>query len=148
MKQVYNLLETIEQGKEAVAKLEKQLHHAESILEAHTAALTRLTTIPELSQSKVEKVDYSPDVGLKERITWGNWKELGICKEDKVEIVNSTDEDFTRGIYLVTDLEDYMFSGTTFVELDDIWYDYGRLRSVYGEDELYLIRTKEGSLND
>lgn len=148
MKQVYNLLETIEQDKEAVAKLKKQLHHAESILEAHTAALIRLTTIPELSQPKVGKVDYSPAVETRERITWSNWNKLGINKEDKVEIVNSTDEDFTRGTYLVTNLEDHAFTGTTFVELDDIWYDYGRCRNLCGEDELYLIRTEEGSLND
>jgi len=148
MKQVYNLLETIEQDKEVVAKLKKQLHHAESILEAHTVALSRLTTIPKLSQPKLKKVDYSPAVEARERITKENWKQLKMKEGDKVEIVNSTDEEFTRGAYLVTNLEDHMYSETLFVELDGIWYDYGRFRSVYGEDELYLIRTKEGSLND
>lgn len=147
MKQVYNLLETIEQDKEAVAKLKKQLHHAESILEAHTAALTRLTTTPKLSQPNVEKVDYSPAVETRERITLDNWKALGIKEGDEVEIVVSGSEYTEEGVYEIDALDYRTFEGDDFLGLEDHgWYLYNQ--DTQGRDELYLIRTEEGSLND
>lgn len=146
MKQVYNLLETIEQDKEAVAKLKKQLHHAESILEAHTAALIRLTTIPELSQPKVGKVDYSPAVETRERITLDNWKQLKMEEGDKVEIVVSGDPDLEEEVYTI-DALDYQQGDNSFLGIEgNGWYCYNR--DGEDKDELYLIRTEEGSLND
>lgn len=146
MKQLYDLLETIEQDKLHVAKLKKQLHHAESILEAHTAALTRLTTIPELSQPNVEKVDYSPAVYTRERITLYNWENLNIKVGDKVEVVVSGDGHFAdNSVHMVTGVEDPDYDDYTFMHLDDSWYFYND--NGLEKDELYLIRTKEGSLN-
>jgi hypothetical protein len=152
MKQVYNLLETIEQDKLHVAKLKKQLHHAESILEAHTAALTRLTTIPKLPQPKAEKVDYSSTVETRERITKGNYKSLNIQKGDKVDLV--------KGIYACNEKGVQTVYGVDFFDEDlaiEVCYpeeEYGTYWiSLDDEDEddkleLYLIRTKEESLND
>ena len=147
MKQVYNLLQTIEDDKAQVAKLKRQLHNAESILEAHTAALTRLTTIPEISQTKVEKVDYSPAVEERERITPDNWKDLNIKVGDKVEVIVSGDDDFANDSeYKVTKVEDPDYKGRGFIDLNGTWYCYDN--SEEGTDEIYLIRTEEGSLND
>ena len=152
MKQVYNLLETIEQDKEAVAKLKKQLHHAESILEAHTAALTRLTTIPKISQPKVDKIDYSHAVETIERITKENYRDLNMQKGDKVELV--------KGIYACNEEGIQTVEGVDFFDEDlaiEVCYpeeEHGTYWiSLDDEDEndkleLYLIRTKEGSLND
>lgn len=148
MKQVYNLLETIEQDKEVVAKLEKQLHHAESVLEAHTAALTRLTTIPNLLQPEVKKVDCSPAVKTRERITQENWKQLGMREGDKVKIVVTGDEDFEQGVvYLISAIEDIHYEDKAFLKLGKHdWYFYNCDEKY--NDKLYLIRTEEGSLND
>lgn len=151
MKQVYNLLETIEQDKLHVAKLKKQLHHAESVLEAHTAALTRLTTIPELSQPKVEKVDYSPAVKTRERITKENYRGLNIQKGDKVDLVRGAYNCNLKGIQTVEDVDmcdDELpievlhpaEENTYWISTEDESEDEGL--------ELYLIRTEEGSLND
>tara|TARA_R100000951_G_scaffold95404_1_gene84414 strand:+ start:859 stop:1299 length:441 start_codon:yes stop_codon:yes gene_type:complete len=146
MKQVYNLLETIEQDKEAVAKLKKQLHHAESVLEAHTAALTRLTTIPKLPQPKVEKVDYSSAVETRECITPDNWRSLDIQEGDKVEIVVSGSENADKGDIYTIDALDYDDT-CGFLGLEgNSWYWYNN--DNQNNDEIYLIRTKEGSLND
>lgn len=146
MKQLYNLLETIEQDKSHVANLKKQLHHAESILEAHTAALTRLTTIPKLSQPEVEKVDYSPAVDTRERITLDNWEDLNIKVGDEVEVVISGDVDFENNSeYGVTNVEHNDYNGIAFMGLGCSWYYYNSKEQH--NDELYLIRTEEGSLN-
>lgn len=147
MKQIYNLLETIEQDKLHIAKLKKQLHYAESVLEAHTEVLTRLTTIPKLSQPKVQKVDYIPTVDTRERITLDNWRGLNIKVGDKVEIVVSGDEGFAdNSEYLVTSIEYEDYYGIAFMELGHCWYYYNN--NEQHNDELYLIRTEEGSLND
>ena len=111
MKQIYDLLETIEQDKLLIAKLKKQFHDAESILNAHTIALTRLTTIPELSQQVDEKM------GI--RITLYNWKKLNIKVGDKVLLKNVTY--LEDGEYTITDVEDLEYTGTGIMAVDDTW---------------------------
>lgn len=142
MKQVYNLLETIEQDKLNVEKLKKKLHHAESVLNSHTDALTRLTTIPKLSQPKVE---------TRERITKENYRDLNIKKGDKVELVKGVYACNEKGIQTIDDVdffdEDLAIEvchpeeeqGTYWISLDD--------KDENDKLELYLIRTKEGSLS-
>lgn len=150
MKQVYNLLETIEQDKEAVSKLKKQLHHAESILEAHTAALTRLTTIHELSQYEVEKSSLSQaqEVTGKVRVTMDNVLGLGIEEGDTIEIVKSGDRDFEDGqrcIVRDTDPDEVY----TYLKLYPSvkgrteWYDFEHNGSQPRDHELYLIKSQE-----
>ena len=150
MKQLYNLLQTIEDDKAQVAKLKRQLHNAESILEAHTAALTRLTTIPELSQSEVEKSSLSAVQGLTARIrvTMDNILDLDIEEGDTIEIVKSGDNDFEDGQRCVVQE----------LDLDEInipfrlhptkkgganWYDFERHHSQPEDHELYLIKSQE-----
>ena len=150
MKQLYNLLQTIEDDKSQVAKLKRQLHNAESILEAHTAALTRLTTIPELSQSEVEKSSLSAVQGLTARIrvTMDNILDLDIEEGDTIEIVKSGDNDFEDGQRCVVQE----------LDLDEInipfrlhptkrgganWYDFEYTCSRPEDHELYLIKSQE-----
>ena len=150
MKQVYNLLQTIEDDKSQVAKLKRQLHNAESILEAHTAALIRLTTIPELSQSEVEKSPLSAAQGLtgRIRVTMDNVLDLGIEVGDTIEIVRSSDKDFEDGqICVIQEIdpdEQNMYfrlhpsrTGVT------NWYDFKYGYSQPEDHELYLIKSQE-----
>lgn len=143
MKQIYNLLEIIEQDKLHITKLKKQLHTVESVLKAHTAALTRLTTIPELSQPKMKKVDYSPAVEVRERITLDNWRALNIKEGDEVEIVVSGDPEFEDNSKHVVTWVEHSYSKCSGVHLGVTWYGYND--NEKGCDELYLIRTEEGS---
>ena len=150
MKQVYNLLQTIEDDKSQVAKLKRQLHNAESILEAHTAALTRLTTVPELSQSEVEKSPLSAVQGLigKVRVTMNNVLDLGIEEGDTIEIVKSGDEDFEDGQRCVVSYADLYDNRSPFVlssikSGSETWYDFERNHSQPEDHELYLIKSQE-----
>ncbi len=149
MKQVYNLLETIEQDKEAVSKLKKQLHHAESILEVHTAALTRLTATPKLSQPEVDKVSLSSaqEFSGKIRVTMENVLDLGIEVGDTIEIVRTADCDFEDGQRCTIKEVDFdkinlpfklypIKSGST------NWYDFEYNMSQPRDHELYLIKSQ------
>ena len=44
------------------------------------------------------------------------------------------------GIYTISNIEDTFYDAKGFIELDDSWWWYE------DSDEVYLIRTKEGSL--
>lgn len=150
MKQVYNLLQTIEDDKSQVAKLKRQLHNAESILEAHTAALTRLTTIPELSQPEVEKSPLSAVQGLtgRIRITMDNVLDLDIEEGDTIEIVKSGDKDFEDGQRCVVQELDLNESNIPFKLHPNRrgctdWYDFERHHSQPEDHELYLIKSQE-----
>lgn len=150
MKQIYDLLQTIEDDKAQVAKLKRQLHNAESILEAHTAALTRLTTISELSQSEVEKSSFSAVQGLigKERMTMDNILDLGIEVGDTIEIVKSGDNDFEDGQRCVVQELDLDETNMPFILYPTKkgganWYDFKDTCSKPEDHELYLIKSQE-----
>ena len=140
MKQIYDLIQTIQEDKDAVVKCEKQLHYLKSVLSAHENALERLTNVPTLKENK--------DTSEKRvRITRENWKDLGIEVGDKVEIVVSGDDDFKEGVYRVAALEPrYYYTGTLFMRLDNDpyhnpWYDYNANNEY--NDELYLIKKEK-----
>lgn len=150
MKQIYNLLQTIEDDRSQVAKLKRQLHNAESILEAHTAALTRLTTVPELSQPEVEKSCLSAAQGLtgKIRVTMDNVLDLGIEVGDTIEIVKSGDKDFEDGQRCVVQESDLNKSNMPLVIYPNRrgvtdWYDFEYDCSKPEDHELYLIKSQE-----
>jgi len=171
MKQITNLQETIYNDKLAVEEinlkiktLEKQLHFAKGILSAHEKALERMLSPEEYSPCLVEKVPQSITEKLETptnkvssnrvRITLENWKDLGIKVGDEVEIVVSGDADFYMdegNVVDVLDVESTLFNGTTFLRLScrkhrpGSWYHYER---NCDESEIYLIRTKEGSLKE
>ncbi len=147
MKQVYNLLQTIEDDKAQVAKLKRQLHNAESILEAHTEALTRLTTIPELSHPEVGKVSPSSaqDVSKKIRVTMENVLNLGIEVGDTIEIVRTADRDFEDGQRctiqeLDFDEIDVPFKLYPTKSGSTNWYNFEYNMSQPRDHELYLIK--------
>lgn len=126
MKQIYNLLQTIEDDKQAVAACEKYLHYLKGQLAVHEEALTRITSVssPAKEDSRV-------------RITQDNWKTLGIEVGDTVEIVVSGDRDFAdNSKYTVTEL-DYN-ANQSFLRLNGDWYYYDLSEEDY--DELYLIK--------
>lgn len=150
MKQIYNLLQTIKDDKVQVAKLKRQLHNAESVLEAHTAALTRLTSIPELSQPEDEKSPFSAAQGStnKVRITMDNVLDLGIGEGDTIEIVRTADRDFEEGQRCVVQEIDPNEVNMYFklypnrrggIDWYDFEYDYSQPR----DHELYLIKSQE-----
>lgn len=151
MNQIYNLLQTIEDDKAQVAKLKRQLHNAESILEAHTQALTRLTTIPKLLQPKVEKSSLSPmqRVTGKIRVTMDNILDLGIEVGDTIEIVKSGDDDFcnnTMSKVVEIDIKEkeVPFFLSRGEEGSDTWYSFCYDYEYFPEDhELYLIKSQE-----
>lgn len=140
MKQVYDLMETIKQDKEVVATLERRLHNAKGILEAHTEALGRLTTIPMQAPIVVEKVSQVAAEGARERITRDNWEELGIREDDEVDIVYCSDASLCKVIHTITDVECPRYKGAAFLKVGDQWLWF------HPDTEMYLIRTKEGSL--
>lgn len=150
MKQIYNLLQTIENDKVQVSKLKRQLHNAESILEAHTAALTRLTSIPELSQPKEEKSSLSPSQGVtdKVRVTVDNVLDLGIEEGDTIEIVRTVDRDFEFGQRCTVQEIDPNEVNTYFRLYPNRqggtdWYDFEYNGSQPRDHELYLIKSQE-----
>ena len=70
---------------------------------------------------------------------------MGIKVGDKVKIVGGKGilDDAYYDCVIVTDLETSCYEGCDFIELDEWWVD------IETEcDELYLIRTEEGSLNE
>lgn len=150
MKQVYNLLQTVEDDKAQVAKLKRQLHNAESILEAHTEALTRLTTVPKLTQPKKEKSSLSPSQGVTEkvRVTMENVLDLGIEVGDTIEIVRTADKDFEDGQQCVVQQVDpdevnMYFRLYPTKRGGTNWYDFEHSISRPEDHELYLIRSQE-----
>jgi len=121
--------------------LQMLYHEADIIQEKIDAELKRLgepvtggNTSPVQSHPEQDK---SSESGSMERITLENWKSLGIEVGDKVKVVES--RSFTLDIYTITAIEDELYFGTAFIELIDIWWWYE------DEDEVYLIRTEEGS---
>lgn len=158
MKQIYDLQQTIREDEQLVAQLQKQLHFAQGILNAHRNALTRLLPLPKETPYQTEKVAESvallqEGVGrepVKQCITLENWKTLGIDVGDKVEIVVSGSVSFGSGVLYVSGVEEKSYDSGAFLCLtkDNCyahWYYYND-NKLY-EDELYLIRTPEGSLN-
>lgn len=150
MKQVYNLLQIIEDDKAQVAKLKRQLRNAVSILEAHTAALTRLTTIPKLPQSKEERSSLSPSQGVtdKVRVTMDNVLDLGIEEGDTIEIVRAGDDCFKDGERCVVRYVDTADNAAPFKLYPDEagvedWYSFQYGDSQPEDHELYLIRSQE-----
>lgn len=157
MNQIYNLAQTIAEDKETIVALEKRLLNAKNILAAHEAAMERLTTVPSVivSDNKETPVTVGSTASdstsvNRERITMENYLELGIEVGDKVDIVFSGDDDFESGTAAeVIGLD--LNTDSTFLELrkagdtytDWYWYDHNER----GVDEIYLIRTPEGSLN-
>lgn len=98
----------------------------------------------EVVQSPSEDEKTSENDSL-ERITYENWKSLGIKVGDRVKVVGGKGilEDEYFNDVIVTDLETSGYGGYDFIELDNWWID------IKADcDELYLIRTKEGSLDD
>lgn len=88
------------------------------------------------------------------RITMDNYLSLGIEVGDEVEIVVSGDDDFRDGTTTTVGGFDACEGISTFLRLtpdklmEEDWYCYDS--NSHGEDaidELYLIRTPEGSLN-
>lgn len=140
MKQVYDLMETIEQDKDVVATLERRLHNARGILEAHTEALERLTTAPMQSPTIGEKVAQGASEETRERITEKDWYKLGMKRQDAIEIVQCSDGKFGQGIYSLTDVEWPEYEGILFLEVDGKWLRF------CPDTEIYLIRTEGGSL--
>lgn len=150
MNQIYNLLQTIEDDKAQVAKLKRQLHNAESILEAHTEALTRLTTVPEISQPKKEKSSLSPSQGVTEkvRVTMENVLDLGIEVGDTIEIVRTADKDFEDGQRCVVQHIDPDEINMYFKLYPNRrggidWYNFEYGCSQPRDHELYLIKSQE-----
>lgn len=97
--------------------------------------VTNVITSPVQSHSEQEKT--SEDAPL-ERITLENWKSLGIEVGDKVDVVSVYPH--ASEIYSITDIEDLDYEDEGFIALDESWWWYE------DGDEVYLIRTKEGSL--
>ena len=113
------------------------------IKEKNDAELKRLgqpvtgdNSSPVQSPSEQEKTSESEPV---ERITLENWKSLGIKVGDKVRVVSAYVYE-ELGIYTISNIEDLCYDHTCFIKLADIWWWYE------DGDEVYLIRTKEGSL--
>lgn len=136
MKQIYNLLQTIEDDKKAVTACEKYLHYLKGQLSVHEEALTRITSVPSINNIT------PPKEASRVRITQENWKSLGIEVGDTVEIVVSGDRDWDSGNYTVTGTEDEDFDECSFLILDtgesEQWYYYDW--NDLGKDELYLIK--------
>ena len=88
-------------------------------------------------QSPSEQDKSSEDAPL-ERITLENWKSLGIEVGDKVDVVSVYPH--ASEIYSITDIKDLDYEDEGFIALDESWWWYE------DGDEVYLIRTKEGSL--
>ncbi|AKO60963.1 hypothetical protein AXI76_gp062 [Pseudoalteromonas phage H101] len=161
MNQIYNLSQTISEDKEIVAALENRLLNANNILAAHEEAMERLTTVPSViaSVNKETPVTVGSTASEstsvdRERITMENYLELGIEAGDKVDIVFSGDDYFYHNTRAIVTCFDDAEGISTFLELTPTstggtaWYgyDYNSL-GEYAHDELYLIRTPEGSLN-
>ena len=160
MNQIYNLAQTISEDKETIAKLEKHLLNAKSILVAHENAMDRITTVPSVIVSDKGigaargAVQEGKPTSNYTRITMDNYLDLGIEVEDKVEIVVSGDSDFNdRTTATVVEFDDCE-GISTFLKLtpDKLngseWYCYdSNSREEYAIDEIYLIRTPEGPLN-
>ena len=163
MNQIYNLAQTIAADKDTITKLEKHLLNAKNILAAHENAMERLTTVPHviisdksanLAKCSVQegKPVLRPEANYT-RITMDNHLELGIAVGDEVYIAVSGDNDFSDGTTTTVVGFDGSVGVSTFLRLtpdkhmEDDWYCYD---SDYSEelaiDELYLIRTPEGSL--
>lgn len=154
MNQIYNLAQTIAADKETITTLEKHLLNAKSILAAHENAMERITTVPNVIVSDrgiaAARGLVQEDKPVRERITQENYLELGIEVGDEVNIVFSGDKDFESGTIVEVIGLDFN-TDSTFLELrkagdtytDWYWYDHNE----EGVDELYLIRTPEGSLN-
>lgn len=160
MNQIYNLAQTIAADKETITKLEKHLLNAKSILVAHENAMERLTTVPSVIVSEKGlgaargAVQEDKPTSNYTRITMDNYLSLGIEVGDEVEIVVSGDSDFRNGTTTTVVEFDAGEGISTFLRLTpDIysvvkWYCYDNNR--YEEDsidEIYLIRTPQGSLN-
>lgn len=164
MNQIYNLAQTIAADKDAITKLEKHLLNAKSILTAHENAMERLTTIPSVIVSdkgigaargsvQADKVSPQPTSNYT-RITMDNYLSLGIEVGDEVEIVVSGDNDFRDGTTTTVVEFDGCWGISTFLKLTPDrhsgveWYCYDSDSREEGSiDELYLIRTPQGSLN-
>ena len=161
MNQIYNLSQTISEDKETIATLEKRLLNAKNILAAHESAMERLTTVPNVVVSvnketlvTVGSTDSEGTSVNRERITMENYLELGIKVGDKVDIVFSGDDDFYHNTRATVTCFDDAEGISTFLELTPTstggtaWYCYdSNSLEEYTHDELYLIRTPEGSFN-
>ena len=127
-------------------KLEILYKEQEAIQEKIDAELKRLgksvtNDNVEVVQSPSEDEKTSENDSL-ERITYENWKSLGIKIGDRVKFEKVDDGNFENGSYKITDFELHDYDGDYFVELENSWWGC----SI--DDIAYLIRTKEGSLND
>ena len=154
MKQIYDLQQTIREDEQLVAKLQKQLHFAQGVLNVHRNALTRLLTLPKETPYQAEKVSENvaplqkgvANKPVRERITLENWKTLGVAVGDKVEVVVSSDGYFDEGVYVVCEVSPLDYDGTLpfrmYTNYDEYWFN------MWHENEIYLIRTPEGSLKD
>ena len=128
----------------------QMIYHEADIIQAKIDAELKRLGKPvtkdniEVVQSPSEDKKTSENDSL-ERITYENWKSLGIKVCDKVEAVGGKGilEDEYFDDVIVTDLETPCYEGYDFIELDEWWVDI-----KLDCDELYLVRTEEGSLND
>jgi len=130
-------------------KLETLYKEQEAIQEKIDAELKRLgkpvtNDNVEVVQSPSEDEKTSENDSL-ERITHENWKSLGIKVGDRVKVGRVGDRFFSDKVghkIPVTDIEDEEYEDKLFLELAYYYLEY------HSGDELYLIRTEEGSLND
>ena len=161
MDKIYNLQETIYNDKTAIKNAEQKLIFLKGILSAHEKALERALSPKEYApfseekppQSITEKQETPEESNIvkKERITLENWKNLGIKVGDQVEIVVTNDVSFDNGwVGVVRVVEHLDYEGECFLKLTNHlyrggwdWYEADK----YGRDEIYLIRTKDGSGN-
>lgn len=164
MNQIYNLAQTIAADKDTIVKLKKHLLNAKNILAAHENAMERLTTVPSvivsdkgIGAARGTVLEGEPMLRPEAnytRITMDNYLSLGIEVGDEVDIVVSGDNDFRNGTTTtVIEFDDHE-GISTFLRLtpdkdkDECWYCYdSNSREEGAIDELYLIRTPEGSLN-
>jgi hypothetical protein len=154
MDKIRNLQETIYNEKQDIKALEKELNFRKGILRTHERALERMLTPQEYSPVLKEKASpqasqeqETPNSTSRERITLDNWYNLGIEAGDKVEIVISSDSDFSdNSMQKVLRVEDRTYSGNFILELDSDKDGENNWYHVFDDDEIYLIRTPEGSL--
>lgn len=137
-------LENLIKQKEA---LEKEIAALQA---SHNSYLVEDNPLGTQSPSEGEKASENAFVGedeCGERITLGNWRYLSLEVGDEVYIKLSGDEDFeSDSSHAISKLyqDEVGHREECFLKLSDKWYDY----DISVENELYLIRTPEGSLHD
>ena len=134
MKQIHNLIGTIKEEELHIIKLKKRILHAESTLNAHREALTRLLAIPEQRGVLGGRKPQKGSQGGLERIMVDKWKCLGIELGDKVKIVEGENDVIRKGTHLVCDVEDSNYEGNGFLLLKE---------DSRGYPDWYFLVTKE-----